>query len=164
MNDKPSEECGTFAGQSECYCRAKRVSDHPRRRESQIINQRCEVGDILSDAALPVWTLTIAMAAPIIGQNSKRLGQMGNNEIPGMTRRPRPVHEDERDSSSAAQLIKELDAVNVRGWHARFFRSWRRSTTSLSKNRSGDATIRITVAQGPNGRSARRSWTNLRAF
>ena len=62
-----------------------------------MLDQRREVGDILLDAALSGGTLAFAVAAPVIGKNSKRLGQTRNDEIPAVVRCPGPMDEDERD-------------------------------------------------------------------
>jgi hypothetical protein len=122
VRDESSEEIGTLGGQPECDRSAKRVSGDPRRRESQMLDQRREIGDVLPDATLCGWALAFAVTAPVIGENPKRLGQTRNDKIPAVMGHPRPVDKDERNFTGTAELIKDLDAVDVCRCHVRSLR------------------------------------------
>ena len=82
-----------------------------------MLDQGREVGDILADAALLGWTLAFAVAAPVVGENPKRLGQSRNDKVPVVVRPPRPVHEDQRDFPGAADLVEEPNPIYVRYCH-----------------------------------------------
>ena len=66
-----AKKVGALASQPKRDRRAKRVPDHPRRPEAQMLDQASEVGNVLADAALRGWTLALAVAAPVIGENAK---------------------------------------------------------------------------------------------
>jgi len=83
-----------------------------------MVDQGSEVGDILVNAALLGRTLAFAVAAPVVGENPKRLGQSRNDKVPVVVRPPRPVHEDQRNFHGAADFVVEPNPVYVRCCHA----------------------------------------------
>ena len=82
VRDETSEEVGAPARKPKRDGRSEGVPGYPHRRESQVLDQPCEVSDVLTDAALPCRTLALAVTAAVVSENAKRLGQTGCNQIP----------------------------------------------------------------------------------
>jgi hypothetical protein len=47
-----------------------------------MLDQGCEVGDILKDASLAGGPLALAVAAPVVTQDSERLRQRRDDRVP----------------------------------------------------------------------------------
>lgn len=92
------------------------MANEPKSKKTitdELLDERCEVGDVLPDAALSGCTLAFAVSASVIGDNSERLAQARHDEVPAVVRHPRPMYQDERHFPSAADLIREPDAVHT---------------------------------------------------
>src|SRR5262245_27951488 len=108
-----------FAGQPKRDRSAERVPDHPRRHEPQVLDQRSEVSDILTNAARSGGALALAVSAAVICKNPKRIGQARNNQVPVVVGIPGSMHQDQRNVPDAFEFVEELDAIHLCPCHFR---------------------------------------------
>jgi hypothetical protein len=85
-------------------------------RRPHALDDRREVCDVLADAALRRQALALAVAAPVVDDDSKALREAGDDERPLHVVGPGAVDEHER--VAGAELLEEqFDAVDGFGGH-----------------------------------------------
>jgi hypothetical protein len=80
-----------------------------------------KIGNILSYTTLSSRSLALAVAAPIVGKNTKRSREQGDDNIPDVMITPGTMDKDERVSVFSSLFPVKPDPIDYCAWHAYSF-------------------------------------------
>jgi hypothetical protein len=77
-----TDQLGTLGGQTQTDGSAEGVADHVGRGQTQVLDQRGQVGYVVVDAAFFGRGTALAMASPVVAHDPMGAGQPSGDEVP----------------------------------------------------------------------------------
>jgi hypothetical protein len=104
VDEQTTEKVGSLRGEAKSDRSAGRVAEDVSGGQVKLFNQNGQVGYILAHAPLPVGSLALTVAPPIIREDSKRPCKPRRNSIPAVVVSPGAVDQHDWIATLTAQL------------------------------------------------------------